>query len=76
MEYELTVGGVKWDHQIPEAEAVELLQHAVELGITSFDTAHAYSSGESERRLGLALSDTFKDLFISTKTTARFFNTC
>lgn len=67
----LTVGGVKWDTQIPEAEAVELLQHAVELGVTSFDTAHGYGNGESERRLGLALRGRFDELFISTKTSAR-----
>lgn len=70
----LTVGGVKWDHQLPEADAVELLQYAVELGVTSFDTAHAYGGGESERRLGLALSGRFPDLFISTKTTARTYD--
>lgn len=67
----LTVGGVKWDSRIPEAEAIDLLTHALERGVTSFDTAHAYGGGESERRLGLALQGRFSDVFVSTKITDR-----
>jgi aryl-alcohol dehydrogenase-like predicted oxidoreductase len=52
-----TIGGVKWDTQRTDAEAVQLLLRAYELGVNTFDTAHAYGGGESERKLGLALEE-------------------
>ncbi len=67
----LTVGGVKWDSHIPEAEAVALLRRAMDLGVNTFDTARGYGKGESERRLGLAIRGRRQDLFLSTKTTER-----
>ncbi len=49
--------------------AVKLLQRAYEGGITFFDTARAYS--DSEEKIGAALSDVRKNIFIATKTMAR-----
>ncbi len=49
--------------------AVRILQRAYEGGITFFDTARAYS--DSEEKVGLALSDVRKNIFIATKTMAK-----
>ena len=48
-----------------EEEAVRILQAAYEGGIRYFDTANAYT--DSEKKIGLALSDVREDLVISTK---------
>jgi len=47
-------------------EAVIILRKAYEKGVRFFDTARAYS--DSEEKLGLALADVRKEIFISTKT--------
>ncbi len=49
--------------------AVKILRKAFEGGITFFDTARAYS--DSEEKIGLALSDVRKNIFIATKTMAK-----
>lgn len=48
--------------------SVRILRRAYEGGFTFFDTARAYS--DSEEKLGLALSDVRKNIFIATKTMA------
>lgn len=70
----LTLGGVKWDTQIPERDAVALVHRAIELGVNTFDTAHDYGKGESERRLGLALEGRRDGLWINTKSTKRTYD--
>jgi pyridoxine 4-dehydrogenase len=45
----------------------ELLTAAVELGVRMIDTAHTYTSGESERTIGAALSPFPTDLVVATK---------
>ena len=67
----LTLGGVKWDTELSAADAVALIQRALELGVNTFDTAHMYGGGESERRLGQALRGASQPVFISTKITDR-----
>lgn len=49
--------------------SVKILQRAYEGGMTFFDTARAYS--DSEEKIGQALSDVRKNIFIATKTTAK-----
>ncbi len=49
--------------------AIKILQRAYEGGMTFFDTARAYS--DSEEKIGLALSEVRKNLFIATKTMAQ-----
>lgn len=49
--------------------AIQILRRAYEGGMTFFDTARAYS--DSEEKMGLALSDVRKDIFIATKTMAK-----
>lgn len=52
-----------------EAYAVRLLRAAYEGGINYFDTANAYT--DSEKKIGLALSDVRDKIIISTKSAAR-----
>lgn len=51
------------------ATAVKLLRKAYDGGMTFFDTARAYS--DSEEKIGIALSDVRKNIFIATKTGAK-----
>ena len=52
-----------------EDYAVKLLCAAYEAGINFFDTANAYT--DSERKIGIALSDVRQDIILATKSTAR-----
>ena len=52
--------------RLSKEEAARLLVLAYEGGINFFDTANAYT--DSEEKIGLALSDVRKDIFIATKT--------
>jgi aryl-alcohol dehydrogenase-like predicted oxidoreductase len=49
------------------AELVRLLEHAVERGITFFDTADVYMAGESERLLGEFLARHRERVVVATK---------
>lgn len=50
-----------------ETDSINLIRKAVELGITFFDTAEAYSQGGNEVLLGKALKPYRKDVVIATK---------
>ena len=50
-----------------EADAIALIQKAVELGVTFFDTAEAYSQGGNEALLGKALKPHRNKVVIATK---------
>ena len=52
--------------RVSEDEAVRILRKAYEGGINYFDTARFYT--DSEKKLGLALSDVRENIIISTKT--------
>jgi aryl-alcohol dehydrogenase-like predicted oxidoreductase len=56
------IGGPFWDQggwmgygEVDDAESIRALHHALELGVTFFDTANVYGCGHSERILGRAL---------------------
>jgi aryl-alcohol dehydrogenase-like predicted oxidoreductase len=49
--------GSGFDWMLPEAPSFALVRKALDLGINFFDTANAYSSGESEQILGRALKN-------------------
>lgn len=53
--------------QMSDEDAIDLVQKALEAGVTLFDTAPNYGGGNSERLLGLALKDCREKVFISTK---------
>jgi aryl-alcohol dehydrogenase-like predicted oxidoreductase len=48
-----------------------VVERAADLGITYFDTARNYQSGNNERMVGVALKKKRKDLVLSTKTEGR-----
>ena len=50
-----------------EADAIKLIQKAVELGVTFFDTAEAYTQGGNEALLGKALQPYRNKVVIATK---------
>ena len=49
------------DWILDEDESREIIEQAIDLGINFFDTANAYSMGESEKILGNALADYDRD---------------
>ncbi|MGH3186627.1 MAG: aldo/keto reductase [Streptosporangiaceae bacterium] len=61
-------GGVPvgW-HEADEAESAAALRRAFELGITFFDTADVYGTGDSEQVLGRALAGHRDEVVIATK---------
>jgi aryl-alcohol dehydrogenase-like predicted oxidoreductase len=65
----------RWVHQwvLGEADSRLVIKHALDLGITFFDTANVYSLGESERILGRALADFARrdEVVIATKVFGR-----
>jgi aryl-alcohol dehydrogenase-like predicted oxidoreductase len=50
-----------------ERDADAIVQRAIDLGVTLFDTAEAYGFGRSERVLGRALGDRRASVFLATK---------
>ena len=64
----MSFGSSDWrDWVLDEAAGIELVERALELGITFFDTANMYSNGESERILGKALEGHRDETVIATK---------
>ena len=70
----ITMGGVKWDTELSDQDVVALMQRAYELGINTFDTAHGYGEGESERKLGIALDGIRERIWLNTKTMDRTYD--
>jgi aryl-alcohol dehydrogenase-like predicted oxidoreductase len=60
-------GGHAWT--LPEEQSRPFIRHALELGITAFDTANVYSDGSSEEIVGRALGEfaTREEVVIATK---------
>ena len=52
---------------VNEKTAQKIISGALELGVNTFDTADSYSLGNSERRLGMALSERRSEVHIFTK---------
>ncbi|MDY6819916.1 MAG: aldo/keto reductase [Halobacteriales archaeon] len=51
----------RWDWTVGEEQSRAIVDRAIELGITFFDTSNSYSWGDSERVLGSALSEYNRD---------------
>jgi len=56
--------GSEHEWMLDEEEGRELVERAIELGITFFDTANVYSNGESEEILGDVLAEYDRDRFV------------
>lgn len=52
---------------VDDSESARSIQHAIDSGITFFDTADVYGAGHSERVLGEALKPVRSDIVIATK---------
>jgi uncharacterized protein len=50
-----------------EAEALAVLNHAIDQGITYLDTAYAYGDGKSETRVGKVMATRRKEVWLATK---------
>lgn len=58
-------------HGCSEAEAVKMLNYAIDHGIRYYDTAWLYSGGQSEERIGKVAHHRRKEMWIATKARAR-----
>ena len=68
----IALGGWALAEALSEQEAIDLINHALEKGITFFDTAPTYGKhSESEIRLGKALGEKRRDTVLSSKTFCR-----
>jgi len=63
----LGLGGYHLGKTATVAEAVRIVQEAVDGGITFFDNAWEYHDGESERRMGRGLAGRRDAIFVMTK---------
>ncbi|QFU82639.1 aldo/keto reductase [Natronorubrum aibiense] len=68
------VVGTDWWGDRSEDDAVEMVQYAVDQGITYFDTGDVYGHGRSEELLGQALADVRDEVTIATKVGYDFYN--
>ncbi len=68
------VVGTDWWGDRTEAQAIEMIQHAVDRGITYFDTGDVYGHGRSEELLGEALANVRDEVTIATKVGYDFYN--
>ncbi len=48
------------DGQVNEGEAIEMMRHAIDLGVNYLDTAYIYHGGQSERIVGRALTSGYR----------------
>jgi aryl-alcohol dehydrogenase-like predicted oxidoreductase len=60
------MGGAQWEFT-NDQNNITAVHKALDLGITSFDTAEGYGNGHSEEILGVALEGSRKDIFLATK---------
>jgi predicted aldo/keto reductase-like oxidoreductase len=62
------LGGYHLGHPPDQADAIGIIRRAIDRGITFMDNCWDYHDGESERRMGIALRDGFRQkVFLMTK---------
>lgn len=60
------LGGADWG-DVSDQDALNILQAAVDAGVTFFDTADVYGAGRSETLIGQFLRDCSERIFVATK---------
>ncbi|MDP7578685.1 MAG: aldo/keto reductase [SAR202 cluster bacterium] len=60
--------------EVTEEDAISAIEHALELGITFFDTAPLYGHGKSERFYGLSLAQIPRENFVLSTKVGRVLN--
>jgi aryl-alcohol dehydrogenase-like predicted oxidoreductase len=68
------VVGTDWWGDRTEAQAIDMVQHALDRGITYFDTGDVYGHGRSEEIIGQALAEHRDEVTLSTKVGYDFYN--
>jgi len=68
------VVGTDWWGDRTRSDAIEMIHHAIEEGITYFDTGDVYGHGESEEVLSEALADYRDEVTVATKVGYDFYN--
>jgi aryl-alcohol dehydrogenase-like predicted oxidoreductase len=68
------VVGTDWWGDRTEEQAVEMLQHAVDRGVTFVDTADVYGGGDSEELVGRAIAEVRDEVTLSTKVGYDFYD--
>jgi len=68
------VVGTDWWGDRTEEQAIEMVRHALDRGITFFDTGDVYGHGRSEELVGRALGDVRDEVTIGTKIGYDFYN--
>ena len=68
------VVGTDWWGDRSEADAIEMVQYAVDQGITYLDTGDVYGHGRSEELIGEAVADVREEVTIATKVGYDFYD--
>jgi aryl-alcohol dehydrogenase-like predicted oxidoreductase len=68
------VVGTDWWGDRTEAQAVEMVQHALDRGVTYFDTSDVYGHGRSEELVGKALAEHRDEVTVGTKVGYDFYD--
>jgi aryl-alcohol dehydrogenase-like predicted oxidoreductase len=68
------VVGTDWWGDRSEAEAVEMVQYALNQGVDFFDTGDVYGHGRSEELIGEALGEYREEVTVATKVGYDFYN--
>ncbi|ELZ01700.1 aldo/keto reductase [Natrialba chahannaoensis JCM 10990] len=68
------VVGTDWWGDRSEEDAIEMIQYAVDQGITYFDTGDVYGHGRSEELIGQALAAVRDEVTVATKVGYDFYN--
>ncbi len=68
------VVGTDWWGDRSEADAIEMVQYAIDQGITYIDTGDVYGHGRSEELLGKAIEGCRDDVTLATKVGYDFYN--
>ena len=68
------VVGTDWWGDRSRDQAIEMVQHALDQGVTYFDTGDVYGHGASEELIGEALAEHRDEVTVSTKVGYDFYN--